>query len=144
MDQPFVTNEIIVSKHIGEVEAFLRAIDSLCLWNSEIIMKKSNGRSFTITRSKKAANDKEEVIIESVKNRIIYHFVGEKLSYDVHFILNEQEENTHIIENMVIVNKDNFFLPVQLFRSIVKTALAEKLTNLAQILNQWEGEVLVK
>ncbi|WP_127446094.1 hypothetical protein [Enterococcus durans] len=70
--------------------------------------------------------------------------MGEKLSYDVHFILNEQEENTHIIENMVIVNKDNFFLPVQLFRSIVKTALAEKLTNLAQILNQWEGEVLVK
>ncbi|WP_193791753.1 hypothetical protein [Enterococcus durans] len=58
MDQPFVTNEIIVSKHIGEVEAFLRAIDSLCLWNSGVIMKKSNGRSFTITRSKKAANDK--------------------------------------------------------------------------------------
>ncbi|MBM7711230.1 hypothetical protein [Enterococcus xiangfangensis] len=136
MNQPVVSNEITVSKPTAEVKTFLGVIDSLLLWDSEVTVVKNNSTTFTITRSKNAVNSTEEVTIEKLENQVIYHFIGEKLTYDIQFILNEKEMTTQIIENVILINKENFFLPVQLFRPILKAALEEKLINLAQILNQ--------
>ncbi|OTN75303.1 hypothetical protein A5886_000373 [Enterococcus sp. 8G7_MSG3316] len=136
MYKPLFTNIVMISQKKEQVVAFLENPKNIIKWDSEVALVEEDQNVVNISRVHEALNNKESISIESNDERIIYNIKGDRLDYQVMFELEEENGLLEISETVLLPVKANRNLPIKLLKPVAKHAFANKLENLAAVVEQ--------
>lgn len=103
-------------------------------WDLEIesVTEVDGGDSFTVRRRHEAINQLEMLTVENNDGTVVYRVSGDRVSYDVSFILMSVDELT-IIKERVSIDTDKIHgIPVKLLQPIAKRGFKQTLESLVK------------
>lgn len=139
MNKKLFTNATIIKANQNIIYKVLKNPEYLLKWIPDITnISKSNDENltFTIIRSSSSLIPREVIKITEKNNTVIYNSINDRLEYQLIFsFLNTENEDTKIQEELII-QKNNLYLPLKLLSPIAKRAFQNNLENLVNFIEK--------
>lgn len=136
MNNKLFSNVTTVKTNLEQAEKVLSNPQRLLEWVPEIDTVDQQADTFKIVRHSAALNDSEQITVERIPNKVIYHSTKGRLEYDLEFELTSTGEDTRIEESLYVGETADLHLPIKLLAPIAKRALALNLRNLANLIER--------
>lgn len=130
----FFENSVTTKATKESIMNILLSPEVINQWNLEIesVTETGDGNSVTIRRHHEAVNQLETLTVENNDGTVIYHVSGDRVSYNVSFILTSVDKLT-VVEEHVAIDTDKIHgIPVKLLQPIAKRGFKQTLESLVK------------
>ncbi|WP_462400625.1 SRPBCC family protein [Lacticaseibacillus pantheris] len=132
--QKFFDNTITIQANPAAVADILANPQRLVNWDEEInTVDTTANHTFAIHRHQDAINAAEELTVSNKGDVISYHVQGDRLNYQVDFMLTENGDDTVVVQTVAVDSAGVAGVPLKLMRPVARRGFMQNLRVLATV-----------